>query len=108
MLALQTKSLPFSRFIRDQDGRLFSSLPVYNPAMKTLPICETISPDFKVEKTSNGQPYLAMNYEPPSIQSKIFDGKTFTFHLKPDIPFSEVYALEDMLSKYVEEVSVQD
>ncbi len=71
-------------------------------------LSETISPDFKVEKTSNGEPYLAMTYEPRSLDSKVFDGKTFTFHLKPDIPFSEVYALEDILSKYVEEVRVQD
>jgi hypothetical protein len=77
--------------------------------MKTLPAYESITPEFKVEKTSGGQPYLSMNYEPCSFQSKVFDGSnTFTFHLRRDIPFTEVYALQEMLEKYVEEVSVQD
>ena len=75
--------------------------------MKTLPLYEHATPDFKVEKTSHGQPYLAMNYQ-PSLHNKIFNGlNSFTFHLRPDIPFQEVYVLEDMLSKYVESVSVE-
>jgi hypothetical protein len=77
--------------------------------MKTLPLYETTTPEFKVEKTPNGQPYLSMAYEPRSFQNKIFNGlTTFTFHLKRDIPFEKVYALQEMLQDYVEEVSVQD